>query len=96
MCTSRHPYVHLGTAAVNQTVYNFPVKGRAFAIALHSKSEKPTVKISNRNYKISKIVCSILDARKALTFHYKFQIQTTVQHSSIAIMLLNNRADFFR
>ena len=72
MCTSRHPYVHPGTAAVNQTAGNFPIKGRAFAIALDSKPEKPTVNISNRNYKISKIVCSILDPRKALTFHYKF------------------------
>ena len=60
-------YVH-----INQTACNFPIKGRAFAIDLHSKPEKPTVNISNRNYKISKIVCSILDPRKALTFHYKF------------------------
>ena len=66
------PHVHPGTAAVNQTACNFPIKGRAFAIALHSKPEKPTVNISNRNYKISKTVCSILDPRKALTFHYKF------------------------
>ena len=63
VCTSRHPHVHPGTAAVNQTACNFPIKGRAFAIALHSKPEKPTVNISNRNYKISKIVCSILDLR---------------------------------
>ena len=48
MCTSRHPHVHPGTAAVNQTACNFPIKGRAFAIALHSKPEKPTVNISNR------------------------------------------------
>ena len=66
------PHVHPGTAAVNQTACNFPIKGRAFAIDLHSKPEKPTVNISNRNYKISKTVCSILDPRKALTFHYKF------------------------
>ena len=72
LCTSRHPHVHPGTAAVNQTACNFPIKGRAFAIALHSKPEKPTVNISKRNYKISKIVYSILDLRKALTFHYKF------------------------
>ena len=72
MCTSRHPYVHSGTAAVNQTACNFPIKGRAFAKALHSKPEKPTVNISNRNYKISKIVYSILDLRKGLTFNYKF------------------------
>ena len=37
MCTSRHPYVHPGTAAVNLTACNFPIKGRAFTIALHSK-----------------------------------------------------------
>ena len=72
ICALRHPHVHPGTAAVNQTACNFPIKGRAFAIALHSKPEKPTVNISKRNYKISKIVYSILDLRKAVTFHYKF------------------------
>ena len=93
MCTSRDPYVHPGTIAVNQTACNFTIKGIAFTIALHLKSGMPTVNISNRKYKISKIVYNILDLRKALSFHLKFYLQSTVQHK-VAVMFISNFADF--
>ena len=66
------PLCHPDTAAVNQTVCSLPIQGRAFAIALHSKPEKPKVNISYRNYKISKIVYNILDLRKTPSFYLKF------------------------
>ena len=47
ICTFRHPYVHPGTAAVNQTVCSFAVKGRAFATDIHSIYKSHQMNIKN-------------------------------------------------
>ena len=78
------PLCHPDTAAVNQTVCSLPIQGRAFAIALHSKPEKPKVNISYRNYKISKIVLQHFRSKENPIFLFEIlaSIYFTIQTSS--------------
>ena len=46
ICTSRHPHVHPGTAAVNQTAGSLAIKGRPFATDNHSISKSHQMNIN--------------------------------------------------
>ena len=45
ICASRHPHVHPGTAAVNQTAGSLAIKGRTFATDNHSISKSHQMNI---------------------------------------------------
>ena len=49
MCMSRHPHVHPGTAAVNQTAGSLAIKGRPFATDNHSISKSHQMNIKNQH-----------------------------------------------
>ena len=46
---SRHPHVHPGTAAVNQTAGSLAIKGRPFATDNHSISKSHQMNIKNQH-----------------------------------------------
>ena len=49
ICASRHPHVHPGTAAVNQTAGSLAIKGRPFATDNHSISMSHQMNIKNQH-----------------------------------------------